>query len=82
MVDKLVMQRDIEKPIQVYKVLMSQVRGYYIDVAATNAEEAMEYAELNKNKNIYKEYENQVVETVPVEVIGEWKHIFMLINIR
>ena len=50
---------------------MSQVRGYYIDVAATNVEEAMEYAELNKNKNIYKEYENQVVETMPVEVIGE-----------
>ena len=69
MVDKLVMQRDIEKPIQVYKVLMSQVRGYYIDVAAINAEEAMEYAELNKNKNTYKEYENQVVETMPVEVI-------------
>ena len=71
MVDKLVMQRDIEKPIQVYKVLMSQVRGYYIDVAAINAEEAMEYAELNKNNNIYKEYENQVVETMPVEVIEE-----------
>lgn len=69
MTDKLKMQIDIEKPIQVYKVLMSEVSGYFIDVAAENAEEAMQYAEHNKKSGMYKPYDKKVVDISPVEVV-------------
>ena len=69
MTDKLKMQIDIEKPIQVYKVLMSEVSGYFIDVAAENAEEAMQYAESNKKSGMYKPYDKQIVDISPVEVV-------------
>ena len=67
MTDKLKMQIDIEAPIQVYKVMMSEVSGYYIDVAAENAEEAMEYAEMNKRSGMYKPYNRELVDVAPVK---------------
>jgi|TARA_R110000803_G_scaffold54309_3_gene111009 hypothetical protein len=67
MTDKLKMQIDIEAPIQVYKVLMSEVSGYYIDVAAENTEEAMQYAEMNKKSGMYKPYNRMLVDISPTE---------------
>jgi len=69
MTDKLKMQIDIEAPIQVYKVLMSEVSGYYIDVAAENAEEALQYAEMNKKSGMYKPYSRMLVDISPAEAI-------------
>jgi hypothetical protein len=71
MIDKLVMQMDVEKPIKVYKVMMSKVSGYFIDVAAGSPEEALQYAEINKNSGVYKPYGDQVVDISPVEVVEE-----------
>tara|TARA_R100000935_G_C2780582_1_gene141545 strand:+ start:374 stop:592 length:219 start_codon:yes stop_codon:yes gene_type:complete len=57
---KLKSQIDLEQPIQKYKVMVSQVTGYFIDVAASNEEDALKYA---KAKNYYKQYDLQVVDT-------------------
>jgi|TARA_B110000914_G_scaffold181675_1_gene164197 hypothetical protein len=71
MTAKLKMQIDIEQPIQVYKVMMSEVSGYFIDVAASSPEEALEYANINKKSGVYKPYGLQVVDVSPVEVVTE-----------
>jgi|TARA_B110000977_G_scaffold48939_1_gene66456 hypothetical protein len=60
---------DINEPIEVYKVLMSEVSGYFIDVAASSPEEAMHYAEINKKSGMYKPYDKEVVDISPVEVV-------------
>jgi len=57
---KLKSQIDLEQPIQKYKVMVSQVTGYFIDVAASNEEDALKYA---KAKNYYNQYDLQVVDT-------------------
>ena len=59
-IPKLVSQIDLDKPIQTYKVMVSEVRGYMIDVAASNEEEALKSA---KAKNYYKQYDSRVVDT-------------------
>ena len=40
--------------------MVSEVRGYMIDVAAYNEEEALKSA---KAKNYYKQYDSRVVDT-------------------
>ena len=37
---------DTTKPIQSYRVLMSELSGYYLTIAAETPEEAMEYVGL------------------------------------
>ena len=64
---------DISKPIQTYKVMMSEVRGYYIDVAASTPEQAMEYAEVNKRAGMYKKYNGHIVDIAPVMIVEEEK---------
>ena len=60
---------DIDEPIETYKVMMSEVRGYYIDVPASSASEAMQYAEVGKRAGIYKKYHGHIVDIAPVMVI-------------
>ena len=57
---------DTTKPVYKYKVLMSELLGYYITIAASSPEEAREYA---NNPEIRKNYNKSgivVVETSPV----------------
>jgi len=61
--NKLKMQIDVTSEIQTYKVLMSEVIGYYINVAAESPEEAETYARLNNRDSMYKRYGDNVVET-------------------
>ena len=42
--DKLIMQKDVESKLNRYKVMMSEVHGYYIDVPASSPEEALKFA--------------------------------------
>lgn len=67
--NKLKMQIDVTSEIQTYKVLMSEVIGYYINVAAESPEEAETYARLNNRDSMYKRYGDKVVETEFVEVV-------------
>lgn len=69
MPDKLKMQIDINSDIKTYKVLMSEVIGYYIDIAAESSEEAEQYANLNNRDTMYKRYGDKVVETAFVEIV-------------
>jgi len=59
-IPKLKSQIDLDQPIQTYTVVVSEVRGYKIDVAASSEQDALTYAELNKT---YKQYGLQVVDT-------------------
>jgi hypothetical protein len=59
---------DTEVAIQKYKVLMGVVSGYYIDVAASSPEEALEYAELNRT---YPKYNEHTIEIKPIEVVND-----------
>ena len=57
---------DTTQPIHEYKVLMSELLGYYITIHASSPEEAREYA---NNPEIRKNYNKSgivVVETSPV----------------
>jgi len=73
---KLKSQIDLEQPIQKYKVMVSQVTGYFIDVAASNEEDALKYA---KAKNYYKQYDLQVVDThYQIFTKEEWSYFFLL----
>jgi hypothetical protein len=67
--NKLKMQIDVTSEIQTYKVLMSEVIGYYINVTAESPEEAETYARLKNRDSMYKRYGDKVVETEFVEVV-------------
>lgn len=66
MVDKLVMQKDVESKLNTYKVMMSEVYGYYVDVPASSPEEALKFAKASKH---YEEYSRKLVDREPVEVV-------------
>ena len=73
---KLKSQIDLEQPIQKYKVMVSQITGYFIDVAASNEEDALKYA---KAKNYFKQYDLQVVDThYQIFTKEEWAYFFLL----
>jgi hypothetical protein len=57
---------DTSKPIQNYKVLMSELSGYYLTVAAETPEQAMEYGNNPAIRKNYKMSEIMVVETAVV----------------
>tara|TARA_R110000787_G_scaffold171964_1_gene284635 strand:- start:206 stop:415 length:210 start_codon:yes stop_codon:yes gene_type:complete len=57
---------DTSKPIQNYKVLMSELSGYYLTVAAETPEQAMEYSKDEAMLKNYKMSEITVVETAVV----------------
>ena len=57
---------DTSKPIYTYKVLMSELLGYYITVAADTPEQAMEYGNNPAIRKNYKMSEIKVVETAAV----------------
>jgi len=68
MADKLVMQIDVTSEIKTYKVLMSEVCGYYIDVPASSPEEALKFAKVGK---FYETYGKKIVDREPVEVVED-----------
>ena len=45
---------DTTKPIQSYRVLMSELSGYYLTIAAETPEEAMEYGKDEAMRKNYK----------------------------
>jgi len=51
---------DLTEPIRTYKVMVSEVRGFLINVAASSEAEALTYARLNKT---YEQYNSQIVDT-------------------
>jgi len=57
---------DTTKPIQSYRVLMSELSGYYLIIAAETPEEAMEYGKDEAMRKNYKMSEIMVVETAVV----------------
>ena len=57
---------DTSKPIQSYKVLMSELSGYYLTVAAETPEQAMEYSNNEAMRKNYKMSQIYVVETAVV----------------
>jgi len=59
-VPKLISQIDLDQPIQTYKVMVSQVWGYLIDVAASNEDDALKYA---ASRNYYEQYGSRIVDT-------------------
>ena len=67
---------DTSKPIQSYKVLMSELSGYYLTVAAETPEQAMEYSNNEAMRKNYKMSQIYVVETavVSAELIEKEKN--------
>ena len=61
-------QIDTEEKIETYKILMGEVSGYYIDVAASSPEEALKYAEVNRT---YPKYNEHTIEIKPIEVVND-----------
>ena len=57
---------DTTKPIQSYRVLVSELSGYYLTIAAETPEEAMEYGKDEAMRKNYKMSEIMVVETAVV----------------
>ena len=57
---------DTSEPVYKYKVLMSELIGYYVDVAASNPEEAKKFANNPDLRDKWHEYGIAVVETAPV----------------
>jgi hypothetical protein len=57
---------DTTKPINRYKVLVSELSGFYITVAAETPEQAMEYGNNPAIRKNYKMSEIMVVETAVV----------------
>ena len=63
---------DTEVAIQKYKVLMGEVSGYYIDVAASSPEEALKFAGVNRT---YPKYNEHTVEVRPVEIVTDIEEV-------
>mgnify|MGYP003625114344 FL=1 len=61
-------QIDTEEKIETYKVLMGEVSGYYIDVAASSPEEALKFAGVNRS---YPKYNEHIVELTPIGVVDD-----------
>jgi len=57
---------DTSEPVYKYKVLMSKVIGYYVDVAASSPEEAKKFASNREIRDKWNKYGIAVVETAPV----------------
>ena len=57
---------DTSEPVYKYKVLMSKLIGYYVDVAASTPEEAKKFANNPDLRDKWHEYGIAVVETAPV----------------
>lgn len=57
---------DTSTPVRNYKVLMSELLGYYLTVPATSAEQAMESAQSVAMQKHYIKSEIMVVETAVV----------------
>tara|TARA_R100001377_G_C3098606_1_gene78373 strand:+ start:44 stop:262 length:219 start_codon:yes stop_codon:yes gene_type:complete len=57
---------DLDKPVYKYKVLMSELIGYYITIAASSPEEAQHYANDTQMRKNYTKSDIMVVETTPV----------------
>jgi hypothetical protein len=57
---------DTSEPVYKYKVLMSKVIGYFVDVAASSPEEAKKFANNPDLRDKWHEYGIAVVETAPV----------------
>jgi hypothetical protein len=57
---------DTSEPVYKYKVLMSKLIGYYVDVAASSPEEAKKFANNPDLRDKWHEYGIAVVETAPV----------------
>jgi len=57
---------DLDQPVHNYKVLMSELLGYYITIPAASPEEAQAYANDTKMRKNYVKSEIMVVETTPV----------------
>ena len=57
---------DTSEPVYKYKVLMSELIGYYVDVAASSPEEAKKFANNPDLRDKWHEYGIAVVETAPV----------------
>lgn len=57
---------DTSEPVHKYKVLMSELIGYYVDVAASSPEEAQKFASNREIRDKWNKYGIAVVETAPV----------------
>jgi len=57
---------DTSEPVYKYKVLMSELIGYYVDVAASSPEEAQKFASNREIRDKWNKYGIAVVETAPV----------------
>jgi hypothetical protein len=57
---------DTSEPVYKYKVLMSELIGYYVDVAASSPEEAQKFASNREIRDKWHKYGIAVVETAPV----------------
>ena len=57
---------DTSEPVYKYKVLMSKLIGYYVDIAASTPEEAKKFANNPDLRDKWHEYGIAVVETAPV----------------
>ena len=57
-----------EEKIETYTVLMGEVSGYYIDVAASSPEEALKFAGVNRS---YPKYNEHIVELTPIGVVDD-----------
>ena len=57
---------DTSEPVYKYKVLMSELIGYYVDVAASSPEEAQKFANNPDIRDKWHKYGIAVVETAPV----------------
>jgi len=57
---------DTSEPVYKYKVLMSELIGYHVDVAASSPEEAKKFANNPDLRDKWHEYGIAVVETAPV----------------
>jgi hypothetical protein len=57
---------DTSEPVHKYKVLMSELIGYYVDVAASSPEEARKFANNPDIRQHWHKYDIKVVETSPV----------------
>jgi len=57
---------DTSEPVYKYKVLMSELIGYYVDVAASSTEEAQKFASNREIRDKWNKYGIAVVKTAPV----------------
>ena len=66
--DKLIMQKDVESKLNRYKIMMSEVHGYYIDVTPSSPEADINFA---KARSYYEAKRSKVVDREPVEVVED-----------